>query len=68
MTNIELADKLDLYNHWRRGDCPFEEPGCEPPMTPKELGLLIEEVIKILRDGQTCNPKDHKRRKVPCDC
>lgn len=52
LTNQQIAEKLDLYNHWRRGDCPFEEPGCNPPMEPKELGLLIDEAVLRLNMKQ----------------
>lgn len=46
MTNEELASKLELHQRWRRGDLE------EMPMGPKELGLLIDEVIVRLRDDR----------------
>ena len=48
MTNKQLAEKLDLFNRWRKGDCPFEEPGCNTPIEPTDLGMIIDEVIKRL--------------------
>ena len=50
MTRKEIIKKLDLFNRWRRGDCPFEEPGCRPPMEPNELTELINTVIDILKE------------------
>ena len=44
MTDKELADKLELHQRWRRGELE------EMPMEPKELGLVIDEVIAKLRD------------------
>lgn len=46
MTNKELADKLELHQRWRRGELE------EMPMGPKELGLLIDEIIDRLRDDR----------------
>ena len=52
MTDAEIADKLENYNRWRRGEPPFEEGGCKPPFEPKELGLIIDEAITRLRMKQ----------------
>ena len=46
MTNKQLADKLELHQRWRRGELE------EMPMEPKELGLLIDEIIDRLRDDR----------------
>lgn len=50
MSNKDLALILNTYNHWRRGDTPFEEPGCLCPVSAKELGLLIDETILRLKE------------------
>jgi hypothetical protein len=39
----KLANDLERYNKWRRGDEDIEQPN------PTELGILIDEVIKELR-------------------
>ena len=39
----KLANKLERYNKWRRGAEDIEQPN------PTELGILIDEVIKELR-------------------
>lgn len=49
MTNKQLADKLELHQRWRRGELE------EMPMEPKELGLVIDEVIERLRDEKICD-------------
>lgn len=51
MTDNEIADKLELYNRWRRGEGVFSKPGCRPPIEPKELGLVIDAAVKRLREG-----------------
>ena len=43
MTDAELADKLELHNRWRRGELD------EMPLKPKELGEVIDEVVRRLR-------------------
>ena len=43
MTDAELADKLELHNRWRRGEMD------EMPLKPKELGEVIDEVVRRLR-------------------
>lgn len=43
MTDAELADKLEMHNRWRRGE--FDKM----PMSPKELGEVLDEVIRRLR-------------------
>ena len=52
MTDNEIADKLELYNKWRRGEGGFSKPGCKPPMEPGELGLVIDAAIVRLRMRQ----------------
>jgi hypothetical protein len=42
-TNLALANDLERYNLWRRGDEDIEQPN------PTELGMLIDEVVKELR-------------------
>ena len=45
---LELADKLENHNIWRRGLPPYDKPASEP-LSPTELGENIDEAIKILR-------------------
>ena len=43
MTDAQLADKLEMHNRWRRGELE------EMPLKPKELGEVLDEVIRRLR-------------------
>ena len=43
MNNNELADKLEEYNTWRRGDADVLH------INPKELGEIIEQAAQALR-------------------
>lgn len=54
LTDEELALMLSTYNHWRRGDCPFEEPGSQP-YDPKTLGYIIDEAVLRLKTKNTKN-------------
>ena len=58
MTDAELADKLELHNRWRRGEFG------KMPLSPKELGEVMDEVIRRLREkgGEMSEPKRPMRR------
>lgn len=64
MTNEEIADKLEIYNKWRRGEPPFDSSICKLPIEPKELGLLIDVAIVKLRmkQGEKKMSKNTKKR------
>lgn len=63
MTNEEIADKLEIYNKWRRSEPPFDSGFCKLPIEPKELGLLIDVAIVKLRMKQgEKNVKKHEKR------
>ena len=42
MTKAQVIRKLVEYNRWRRG-------GSEPMPTPKEIGKVIDEAIRLLK-------------------
>lgn len=52
MTDNEIADKLELYNRWRRGEGEFSEAAARPPFEPHEIGLIIDAAIVRLRMKQ----------------
>lgn len=43
MTKNKVAQKLEEYNKWRRGDENYSQPN------PKELGKVIDLAIKYLK-------------------
>ena len=53
MNVTEIADKLEYYNEWRRG------ADTEMPDT-KELGIAIEEAVKVLREVEAKIKEDEE--------
>lgn len=49
MSNRQIANLIDEFNRWRQGDCPFEEPGCNPTMEPNEISMILNEAVIRLK-------------------
>lgn len=49
-TNELLAEWIETHNQWRRGLPPYDTTGCEPPFEPKDLGLILDEAARRLRE------------------
>lgn len=52
-TDDLLAELLEDYNKWRRGEHPYDgetpETFLQCPFEPKELGVLLDECARRLR-------------------
>ena len=47
----ELAKRIRECNRWRRGEGKYGVPGCPPPETARQFGLLFDEVATVLESN-----------------
>ena len=49
-TPERLAEMLEEHNKWRRGVKPFNGVGDNPPFTSYQIGRIIDEAARRLRE------------------
>lgn len=50
LTAKEVVNILAKYNQWRMGEGAYGEPGVLCPYTPKQLSVVIDRAVEILRN------------------
>ena len=58
LTPLELAEKLQLHQRWRRGMID------KMPLEPKELGEVIDQTIRFLKASEKPPKKLKNQRKT----
>ena len=52
MSAAEVANQMQEYQKWRRGEPPYEYGGYNMPFRQHELGAIIDRAVELLKEAR----------------